>query len=500
MGPILNRLNQAHRRFRGESAKEIEMTSMTMRNLLVSLFVLALLNITSYAQGNFVYVNRNADGANSVTAFSVAGSGALTEIAGSPFLTGGTGNDLGFYASNRNSVCMAGSRLYVSNQGSNNITGFNINPSTGALTTVPGSPFASGGLAGGVGTSLDCSPDSHFLVAANGGSNNITVFAIAANGALTPVAGIAALNPDGIKISPNGRFLYVAEPNSFIEAFSIAFNGSLTPVPGSPFPGGLAVAGMEVNCAGTLLFAPQALGGGTTVNVFSIGSDGALTPVAGSPFAFASGSNSNVGVLSPNGNFLFVSNQQSNTITVLQVAANGSLSLVPGSPFANPGGDTPQQLALNQAGTLLYANNDNGVTSAFSVAGNGTVTAVPGSPFATGSGLRPGISAFPPKSCGPIFDLCLQDESNGNILQVNVTTGAYQFTNCAGSTIGGVGTITKKGCLITLEANGPDRRVLARIDTCNHNGTATVQIFSPTRTFSILDRNTSNNNCTCPST
>lgn len=475
------------------------MTSRTMRNLLVSMFVLALLNITSYAQGNFVYVNRNADGANSVTAFSAAASGALTEIAGSPFLTGGTGNDLGFFASNRNTVCMAGSRLYVSNQGSNNITGFDINPSTGALTTVPGSPFASGGFADGTGTSLDCSSNGHFLVAANSGSSTISVFSIASNGALTQVSGIAAFStPNGIKISPNGSFLYVAEfIAGVVEAFSIAFDGSLTPVSGSPFPGG--GDGLEINCGGTLLFAGQAVVGSTIVSVYSIGASGALTSVPGSPFAFASGSNSNVCVLSPNGNFLFVSNQQSNTITVLQVAANGNLSLLPGSPFANPGGNIPQQLALNQAGTLLYANNANGVASVFSVASNGTVTAVPGSPFATGSGQRPGISAFPPKSCGPLFDVCLQDESNGNILQVNTTTGAYQFTNCLGSSIGGTGTITKKGCLITLEVNGPDRRVLARIDTCNKSGTATVQVFSPTRTFTILDRNTLNNNCTCPS-
>lgn len=203
-------------------------------------------------------------------------------------------------------------------------------------------------------------------------------------------------------------------------------------------------------------------------------------------------------MLSPNGNFLFVSNQFSNTITVLNVAANGGLSLVAGSPFDNPGGQRPQQMAFNQAGTLLYANNSDFVTSVFSVASNGTVAAVPGSPFATGSEIGPGISAFPPKTCGPVFDLCLQDESNGNLLQLNTTTGDYRFTNCQGSTIGGPGTITKRGCLITLEVNGPDRRILARIDTCNKSGTATVQVFSPTRTFSILDRNTSNNSCTCP--
>lgn len=88
------------------------MTYITMRNLLIGLFTLVLLSINGYAQGNFVYVSRNSD-VNSVTAFSVAAGGALTQIAGSPFLTGGTGNGLGFLAGNRNAVSQVGRRLYV---------------------------------------------------------------------------------------------------------------------------------------------------------------------------------------------------------------------------------------------------------------------------------------------------------------------------------------------------------------------------------------------------
>ena len=96
------------------------------------------------------------------------------------------------------------------------------------------------------------------------------------------------------------------------------------------------------------------------------------------------------------------------------------------------------------------------------------------------------------------FDLCLQDESNGNILRVNSVTGEYQLTNCQGFTIGGIGTISIRGCLVTLQVNGPDRRVLARIDTCMKSGTAYVQFFPTGRTFSVFDRNTTNNTCVCP--
>ena len=95
------------------------------------------------------------------------------------------------------------------------------------------------------------------------------------------------------------------------------------------------------------------------------------------------------------------------------------------------------------------------------------------------------------------FDLCLQDESGGDILQVNSTTGSYQFIHCGGVIISGTGAITRRGCLLTLQANGPDRRILARIDTCREIAIASIQVFSQGTTFTITDRNINDNICAC---
>jgi hypothetical protein len=95
------------------------------------------------------------------------------------------------------------------------------------------------------------------------------------------------------------------------------------------------------------------------------------------------------------------------------------------------------------------------------------------------------------------FTLCIQDESNGNILQINITTGEYQFTNCAGLTVGGTGTLTKRGSTITLQHTSSDRRVTATIDTATGKAMASIQLFSQGRTFSITDRNPTNNTCAC---
>ncbi|MEN3332220.1 MAG: serine protease [Blastocatellia bacterium] len=97
----------------------------------------------------------------------------------------------------------------------------------------------------------------------------------------------------------------------------------------------------------------------------------------------------------------------------------------------------------------------------------------------------------------PPFDLCIQDESNGNLLQINSTTGDYQFTNCAGLTIGGIGTLTKRGSQITLQHNAADRRVMASLDTSAKRATASIQLLSQGRMFSITDRNITNNSCAC---
>ena len=59
-----------------------------------------------------------------------------------------------------------------------------------------------------------------------------------------------------------------------------------------------------------------------------------------------------MGVLSPNDQFLFVSNQLSNSVTVFNVAANGMLSLVPGRPFGGTGG-APSGMATDAAGTIF---------------------------------------------------------------------------------------------------------------------------------------------------
>ncbi|HEY3026139.1 MAG TPA: hypothetical protein VGJ55_08325 [Pyrinomonadaceae bacterium] len=99
------------------------------------------------------------------------------------------------------------------------------------------------------------------------------------------------------------------------------------------------------------------------------------------------------------------------------------------------------------------------------------------------------------------FDVCLQDDSvPATVILVNTFSGDYIFTPSGGTSLSGTGTVTRKGCTITLTDSRPDRRVQGNIDPCTKTGSASVQTSppnSPKIKFTITDRNTTNNTCTC---
>ena len=208
---------------------------------LIYLFLLMLFcALRVMAQGTFVYTNNDRT-PNTISAFSAAANGVLSPVSGSPFATGGNGGG-GFFAANRITTAVVKNFLYTGNSGSNNVSAFSVDPVTGVLTSVPGSPFATGGVAGSFGMSLTATPDDKFLVAANAASMTISVFSVAANGALSPVAGSpfstgASGQLVSAKVTSDGKFLAVSSASNIL-MFNISATGALTPVSGSPTPAG----------------------------------------------------------------------------------------------------------------------------------------------------------------------------------------------------------------------------------------------------------------------
>lgn len=323
--------------------------------------------------GKFLYVNNDA-AANAVSAFRIKANGMLEEIAGSPFATGGAGSEGGYFAANNIAIARQKKLLFASNTNDDTISVFAINATTGELAPV-GAPVASGGDMSGSypSGSLAVDGDEKFLFVGNDGDNTISVFSIAAGGALTPVAGspfdIGASGVDGITLNTKGKGLYIAAPiSNQIVVMNVADDGALTPIAGSPFD---YLAGGSV--ASFVLATPSiglsgALGG--VISSYSIDVTGAPTLLD----SLVLGSNSQAISTARRGSLAFLSGGGGNQISVLRVASDGTLTVVDGSPFATDWW-TSGYAVPNFTGRYLYVTEEDQI-EAFRINLDGGLTSI----------------------------------------------------------------------------------------------------------------------------
>jgi uncharacterized protein (TIGR03437 family) len=337
----------------------------------------------------------NVTPGSSVGAESLQGAagvaGGLTAVPGSPFTTG---------PSTVAVTTVLGRFAYAASFGGNNIYAFTINPTTGALTPISGSPFAAG--SGPFGLTSDLS--GRFLYSANYSSSNISAFAIdPTTGALTAVPGspFSASGPASLAIS--GRVLFVANyDGGNLGAYLIDnVTGALTPVSGSPFTAGASPNWVAVHPNGKFVYVVN--NNGSNVSAYSVGANGALTQIPGSPFA--AGTEPDVIAILPRGNFAYVSNYASGNISAYSInETTGALTPIPGSPFAAASGAF--SVASDPAGQYLYAGNQGGSSSvsAYSInSTTGALTPISGAPFSISGGparlslasVGPWVSTFP---------------------------------------------------------------------------------------------------------
>jgi len=390
--------------------------------------------------GRFFYGMTNIF-CNAISVFSIASpTGRLTPVPGSPFATSSLAG--AEFDADALVVTPNGKFLYSlgSNSGggcgSNNISGLAVNPTTGALTAVPGSPFSDGELPlRGVVDS-----QSKFLFVADQAPDKISVFSIDPNtGALTAVTGspFPVCGPSCsavyLALLPSDGFLYaaLAGPADKIAVFTVnGASGGLAPLTGSPFPGGFSSAyGLTMDPLGRELYVSDGFSGAlwafninpqthvpvlvptspfvAQFDVTSVATDlkgnfvyapsyasyetqmftvdhstGSLkSPVKlrgpADPHAvwFTTGS----AAVKYVPEFAYVANSGSNSISEYSINTNGTLQELTGSPLADSNG--PISVAATPSGAFVYAVDANHKVSGYSVGGSGTLTAVPGSPF-----------------------------------------------------------------------------------------------------------------------
>jgi len=197
--------------------------------------------------GGYLYTLNNDGQENGVVVLARGANGALTQIPGSPVVTGGKGLVVpeGGDFDAQGSVRIHGRFLLAINPGSNSVAVFVIGEG-GKLTPAPGSPFPSGGV-----TPLSVSAHGDIVYVANQShayamssqAPNVTGFRMSADGRLSPIPGSTIQFPAGqgpaqVEWSPKGGVLAVTagfQTDGRIHTFAVQPDGTLKQGPGSPF-------------------------------------------------------------------------------------------------------------------------------------------------------------------------------------------------------------------------------------------------------------------------
>ncbi len=223
--------------------------------------------------GSFLYVvNR---GVNGVSSFSISGDGTLSPVAGTPVAAG--------FGPANIAVTPSGKFVYVPNANSNSVSAYSV--VNGGLQPITGSPF----LLGNGPQAVAVDPGEHFVYITNAADSSISVLSIdPTTGALTNIVGSpfpvvqinnngSATGPVSIAIHPSGTLLYIANQiTGNVSFYSLASTGAPTELTNSPYGSGHGTSYVVADPTGNFLFILNQTN--NTITVYDINTvDGTLT-------------------------------------------------------------------------------------------------------------------------------------------------------------------------------------------------------------------------------
>lgn len=346
----------------------------------------------------YVYTANAAGNPATVSALAAdATTGALTSVSGSPYNAGSGATAI---------VASQQGVLYTANYFSGDIYAHSVNSNDGTLTAVSGFPVP---IEVGVNAiAIDHTSTSFYAVSQR--SAALYAFSTGMSGALTPLSGNpVAIGPgtigaSSVVVDPSGKYVYVTAADSFsanIYGFSRnTTTGALSPLPTFPIP----VDGMSNHSTFDptghflLVTGTGVFGGRGGVDVFTLDSaTGGLTLVVGTPIPV--GVDPAGVVIVPSGRYVYIPNTADATISAFAFdSTSGSLSPVAGSPFPSGGRGSingPLGIAADNQNKFVFVCNASNDISVFSVGNGGVLTPVSGSPFPTG-GNGPQAIVFVP--------------------------------------------------------------------------------------------------------
>ena len=262
----------------------IASSSRRFFTLLASLLLVVLSARDAAAGPSFVYALQQVHGgANQIHGFRLDPlTGALTALPGFPVATGGNGRqDAGLPSS----WCLAAGGCSRSTIGSDTLSVFVVNQTTGALTALPFSPIALGSA--GTWRSVAVHPSGSPVVVGNLTTDALASFHITPTTVTAAAGGPFLLGPGSrplsLAFSRDGNYVYAGDDlGNGIAGFSVATStGVLTALTGSPFDSGSPSPGAyATDSAGRLFIANTSV---PEVRAFTT-SAGVPTAVPGNPF------------------------------------------------------------------------------------------------------------------------------------------------------------------------------------------------------------------------
>lgn len=300
--------------------------------------------------------------------------------------------------------------------------GFSIDPATGALTPIPGTPFSLPNTSG----NFSFHPSGNFVYMADSGGTSIDVYAIQrSTGKLTAVSSIATcVNPTTVRFSPDGKFAYSAcsmntahaAASASVESFSVAPTGTLTHI--GTTPSADAPFDLNMDTSGKFIYLSS---NSNYVYQFQIGADGVAK------FARRIGIQANQGfsmtavggvtAVTTTPTFAYVSTTGDNLISTYAIAAGGSL----GPPSSATAQLSPFSVSLwpwqNELLVASAAANQN-VTSYQLSSTNG----LPGVGFIFGNSATAGSVAVDPSG-----QFAFETDSTNGVVSTFFRSGTQWF-------------------------------------------------------------------------
>jgi 6-phosphogluconolactonase (cycloisomerase 2 family) len=336
----------------------------------------------------YAYVTNSAD--NTLSAYSVDPTTGALKSLGSPVATGSSPFATVGVEFNDNIITSDDFRyVYVVNQGSNDVSGFAVDSSTGALSVITSSAFP--GPPWAVGTApqaMAAFVPAQALYIANTGSDDLTVFGIdPGSGALNaPSTYPTGKGPTSLAIVAGPGLLYIANHGGSNDISGYLLN-DMTPLPGSPFPAGGNPLSLAIGAEGKFLYSANpghARSTPSTLSGFSIDpSTGTLSPLSGSPFAMPVTSYI---ATDQTGAYLYITS--GDVIVGYAINQNtGALTALAGFPVATNVPSDAYSISIDSTNQFLYVANELGATvSGFRLdAATGGLTPM-AAPFPAGNG------------------------------------------------------------------------------------------------------------------